>query len=572
MKFNELPINRSLIEATVKLGFDEATQIQEEVIPQAISGVDIIAQAPTGTGKTCAFGLPLLNNIDVDDDNVQALILSPTRELALQITNDLRDYSMYMEGVRIVTVYGGEHIEKQITALKKRPQIIVATPGRLKDHLERKTIRLQHIKAMVLDEADEMLNMGFREDIDDILSQVKEEHQTLLFSATFPSEIEKICDEYLKEPLRIKVKSKSLTVDTVKQHYIMVKEKDKIEVMSRVIDLNAFVNVMVFCNTKRAVDDVTAGLMQRGYIVEGLHGDMRQMQRDRVMARFRDGLINVLVASDVAARGLDVEGVDAVINYDIPEDEEYYIHRIGRTGRAKKEGLAITLVNTNEKFRLRSVLNYTKAVIDKMEIPDLKQVLKIRIQRIINNAINETMENSISVNQNKKLINKIVGQEIIDKSIQAEDIISGLILMQLEQATEVDEIIESPKGNSKSKANARIFINLGKSHKVKSNDLKELVSMMADIKREKVKNIDCHDDFSFFEVPNEYLGQVLEAFANEKYKNKRIIVEEAKAKDSKSSKKSSSRKSSNKNNNKKDNRGKNRNSASSENKKKRSRK
>ena len=187
----------------------------------------------------------------------------------------------------------------------------------------------------------------------------------------------------------------------------MVKEKDKIEVMSRVIDLNAFVNVMVFCNTKRAVDDVTAGLMQRGYIVEGLHGDMRQMQRDRVMARFRDGLINVLVASDVAARGLDVEGVDAVINYDIPEDEEYYIHRIGRTGRAKKEGLAITLVNTNEKFRLRSVLNYTKAVIDKMEIPDLKQVLKVRIQRIINNAINETMENSIAVNQNKKLINKI---------------------------------------------------------------------------------------------------------------------------------------------------------------------
>lgn len=559
MKFNELPINRSLIEATVKLGFDEATEIQEEVIPQAISGVDIIAQAPTGTGKTCAFGLPILNNIDEEDESVQALILSPTRELALQITNDLRDYAIYMENIRIVTVYGGESIDKQINALKKKPQIVVATPGRLKDHLERKTIRLKKIKTMVLDEADEMLNMGFREDIDDILSQVKEEHQTLLFSATFSSEIEKICDEYLKEPLRIKIKSKSLTVDTVKQHYIMVKEKDKIEVMSRVIDLNAFENVMVFCNTKRAVDDVTAGLMQRGYIVEGLHGDMRQMQRDRVMARFRDGLINVLVASDVAARGLDVEGVDAVINYDIPEDEEYYIHRIGRTGRAKKEGLAITLVNTNEKFRLRSVVNYTKATIDKMEIPDLKQVLKIRIQRIINNAINETMENTIAVNQNKKLINKIVSQEIIDKSIQAEDIIGGLILMQLEQATEVDEIIESPKGVSKSASNARVFINLGKSHKVRSNDLKELVSMMADIKREKVKNIDCHDDFSFFEVPKEYLGQVLAAFANEKYKNKRIIVEEAKAKESKksSSKKSGSSRKDSKGNSKKNSSSKN---------------
>ncbi len=542
MKFNELPINRSLIEATVKLGFDEATQIQEEVIPQAISGVDIIAQAPTGTGKTCAFGLPILNNIDEFDESVQALILSPTRELALQITNDLRDYSIYMENIRIVTVYGGESIDKQISALKKKPQIIVATPGRLKDHLERKTIRLKKLKTIVLDEADEMLNMGFREDIDDILKEANVEHQTLLFSATFSSEIERICDEYLNNPIRIKIKSKSLTVDTVKQHYIMVKEKDKIEVMSRVIDLNSFVNVMVFCNTKRAVDDVTAGLMQRGYIVEGLHGDMRQMQRDRVMARFRDGLINVLVASDVAARGLDVEGVDAVINYDIPEDEEYYIHRIGRTGRAKKEGLAITLVNTNEKFRLRSVLNYTKAVIDKMEIPDLKQVLKVRIERIINNAINETMQNSISINQNKKMINKIVGQSIIDKSIQAEDIISGLILMQLEQANEVDEIIESPKGSSKSASNARIFINLGKSHKVRSNDLKELISMMADIKREKVKNIDCHDDFSFFEVPKEYLEQVLKAFTNEKYKNKRIIVEEAKAKGSKSSKKTSNNK------------------------------
>lgn len=538
MKFNELPIRNSLIEATKKLGFDDATDIQEQVIPKAINGVDIIAQAPTGTGKTCAFGLPILNNIDEYDESVQALILSPTRELAMQITNDLRDYSIYMENIRILTVYGGDSIERQITALKKKPQIVVATPGRLKDHLERRTIRLNNIKTLVLDEADEMLNMGFREDIDDILSQMKEEHQTLLFSATFSKEIEKICELYLKDPLNIKIKTKSLTVDTVKQHYILVKEKDKIEVMSRVIDLYSFENVMVFCNTKRAVDDVSAGLLQRGYIVEGLHGDMRQMQRDRVMARFRDGLVNVLVASDVAARGLDVNGVDAVINYDIPEDEEYYIHRIGRTGRAKKEGLAITLVNTNEKFRLRSVMNYTKAVIDKMEIPDLKKVLKVRIQRIINNAITETMDNSISANQNKKLINKIVSQEIIDKSIQAEDIISGLILMQLEKSSEVDEIIESPKGISKSSLNARVFINLGKSHKIKSNDLKELISMMADIKREKVKNIDCHDDFSFFEVPNEFLEQVLKAFANEKYKNKRIIVEEAKAKGS--SKKTSS--------------------------------
>ena len=274
-------------------------------------------------------------------------------------------------------------------------------------------------------------------------------------------EIEEICYTYLHNAYNIKVKSKSLTVETVKQFYCLVKEKDKIEVMSRLIDLNGYKLVMVFCNTKRAVDDVTSGLLQKGYIVEGLHGDMRQMQRDRVMARFREGLINILVASDVAARGLDVDDVDVVINYDVPEDDEYYIHRIGRTGRAKKQGLAISLVNTNEKFRLRSIINYTKADITKLEIPELSKVLKIRISRIIQNAIDETMNDSIETAKLKKMISKTVANEIIDKSILAEDIISGLILMQMEDTQDVDIIDETLSKSSKGD-NSRLFINLGK--------------------------------------------------------------------------------------------------------------
>ncbi len=533
-KFEDFNLIKNLIKATNELGFTDATDVQKEVIPVAIKGTDIIAQAPTGTGKTCAYGLPILNNLIIKDETVQVLILSPTRELAMQITNDLKDYSMFIDGVRIVCLYGGEDITKQITALKKKPQIIVATPGRLIDHLNRHTVKLNNIKTLVLDEADEMLNMGFKEDVDEILKSASHEHQTMLFSATFPKEIEEICYTYLHDAYNIKVKSKSLTVETVKQFYCLVKEKDKIEVMSRLIDLNGYKLVMVFCNTKRAVDDVTSGLLQKGYIVEGLHGDMRQMQRDRVMARFREGLINILVASDVAARGLDVDDVDVVINYDVPEDDEYYIHRIGRTGRAKKQGLAISLVNTNEKFRLRSIINYTKAEITKLEVPELSKVLKVRISRIIQNAIDETMNDSIETAKLKKMISKTVANEIIDKSILAEDIISGLILMQMEDTQDVDIIDETLSKSSKGD-NSRLFINLGKTHGLEKRELKILICKLANIDDEDIKTLEMHDDFSFFEVNKKYLNQVLDGFVREKYEGKRVVVEEAKAKPSKSS-------------------------------------
>ena len=532
MQFSELNVNDKLKQACLALGFVNPTEIQEKVIPKACEGVDIIANSPTGTGKTLAYGLPVLNNLDKNIKSVQALILSPTRELAMQITNDLRDYAMYLDDINIVTLYGGESIEKQLSLLKKRVQIIVATPGRLKDHLARGSVGIDNVKTLILDEADEMLNMGFREDVDEILNCIKNKaHQTMLFSATFPKEILDICDLYLHNPYKVKLATKSLTVDTVKQFYILVKEKDKIEVMSRIIDFNSYTSVMVFCNTKKAVDEVTSALMQRGYVVEGLHGDMRQMQRDRVMDRFRKGLLEVLVASDVAARGLDIDDIDVVINFDVPDDDEYYIHRIGRTGRAKKDGIAITLVNTNEKFRLRGIIAYTKAKIDKMEVPSLNAVLKVRVKRIIDLAIDETMKDDISTSKAKKIITKTIKDAIIDKSILAEDVISGLILMQMDKSEEIDIISDTIESKVKSKASkVRFFINLGKTHGIKASELKLLITSIALIKKDAIKEIEVHDDFSFFEVAKDYTNKVLKAFERQKFQNKRVIVEVAKEK------------------------------------------
>lgn len=377
-KFNDLIINKLLLQGINKKNYEIMTEIQELVIPLALDNKDIMAQAPTGTGKTMAYAIPILNNINLQKKEVQVLILSPTRELAVQIGSEIKDVAFFMSEIKVATLYGGELIDKQILALKKKPQIVIATPGRLMDHMRRQTINLTNIKVLVLDEADEMLNMGFKEDIDEILKSINSFHQTMLFSATITGSIESIAKAYLKNPEYIKLNKKELTVSTVIQKYIDAQQNNKTEIIARLIDTFGYELVMIFCNTKRTVDEVTSNLLLRGFIVEALHGDMKQMQRDRVMSRFRSGSINILVASDVAARGLDIEDVDVVFNYDVPTDEEYYVHRIGRTGRAKKTGLAITLVTNKEKYILRDIISYSNASITKMEIPSYEKVIKTR--------------------------------------------------------------------------------------------------------------------------------------------------------------------------------------------------
>lgn len=538
INFEQLQIDNAFKRALNRCGYEELTEIQSLVIPEALKNNDLIAQAPTGTGKTCAFGIPVLQKININNNNVQALILSPTRELALQITEDLREYSFYKEGIRIVTLYGGEEINIQINALKKRPQVIVATPGRLMDHMRRHTVRLNDVSTVVLDEADEMLNMGFREDINLILDNIHSlNHQTMLFSATFSDEIRKITNDYLLNPISISVNHGGLTVKNVTQKYIVVREQDKVEVLSRLIDINNFQLVMIFCNTKKAVDEVTSGLLQRGFVVEGMHGDMKQVQRERVISRFKNRQINILVASDVAARGLDIEDVDVVFNYDLPQDEEYYVHRVGRTGRAKKLGLSISLVEKQEVRQLRNIINYTNAEILPLEIPDLNSVIKSRINRIILGAELEA-KNQENSKYFKLVKNAII--ELASKNISAEEIIAGLILLQMNINNDNEIVLQSnnielQRTNSSGKKDiTRFFINLGRKDKLKVFNLTDYLVSKTGLSNKIFDKVDLHDEFSFFEVPKKYENLIMQTFNRKDKKfNKKVIVEESHPKEKK---------------------------------------
>ena len=529
-KFEELKINPLLIKGIEKMKFEVMTEIQEKVIPIALKMVDIIAQAPTGTGKTIAYALPILNKIDVSIEAIQTIVIAPTRELAVQITKEINTVAFYLKDVKAVAIYGGESIDRQILALKKRPQIIVATPGRLMDHMERRTVRLDNVTTVVLDEADEMLNMGFKEDIDFILTNVKLKHQTMMFSATISKEIERIANQFLDKPVSIRIAASQLTVSTISQKMIEVKEKDKIEIIARLIDINDYKLVMIFCNTKKTVDEVTSQLLIRGFMTEALHGDMKQMQRDRVMNRFRSGLINILVASDVAARGLDIDDVDVVINYDVPTDEEYYVHRIGRTGRAQKSGLSITLVTRMEKNRLKAIANYSKAVITPMNIPSLEKVIEVRMKRILNKALEVAKE----PNEYQKILTKNLN-DLEVAGVLKDDLLRGLIFLHMktnESNVEIEEIKEeiSTRQKQRDQKVSRIFISIGRRDKIKVYDLTDWLVKHTSMTNADINAIEIHDNFSFFEVPTEHVDELLTTVNGSIFKGRHVILEVAKEK------------------------------------------
>lgn len=373
--FYELGLSHPVNRAVADMGFEEATPIQEQTIPLLMAGRDVIGQAQTGTGKTAAFGIPLVEKLDVDLENIGGLVLTPTRELAVQVAEELNKIGQFKR-IRALPIYGGQDITRQIRALKNRPQIIVGTPGRLMDHLRRKTIRLQEIKMVVLDEADEMLNMGFIEDIETILKEVPEERQTLLFSATMPKPIQNLAGRFMKDPELIRIKAKEVTVTNTEQYYIEVHEKQKFDILCRLLDIQSPQLAIVFGRTKRRVDELFEALTKRGYSAEGLHGDLTQAKRDSVLRRFKGGIIEVLVATDVAARGLDISGVTHVYNFDIPQDPESYVHRVGRTGRAGQSGVATTFVTPRELSHLRLIEDITKRKIVRQPIPTITEVLE----------------------------------------------------------------------------------------------------------------------------------------------------------------------------------------------------
>ncbi|BBD23013.1 DEAD/DEAH box helicase [Streptococcus constellatus] len=397
MKFNELHLSAELLAEIDKAGFVEASPIQEQTIPLAMAGKDVIGQAQTGTGKTAAFGFPTLEKIDTEDPTVQALIIAPTRELAVQSQEELFRFGR-SKGVKVRSVYGGSSIEKQIKALKSGAHIVVGTPGRLLDLIKRKALKLNHVETLILDEADEMLNMGFLEDIESIISRVPEDRQTLLFSATMPDAIKQIGVKFMKEPTHVKIAAKELTTELVDQYYIRVKENEKFDTMTRLMDVEQPELSIVFGRTKRRVDELTRGLKIRGFRAEGIHGDLDQGKRLRVLRDFKNGNLDVLVATDVAARGLDISGVTHVYNYDIPQDPESYVHRIGRTGRAGKSGQSITFVAPNEMGYLQIIENLTKKRMKGMKPATAEEAFqakkKVALKKIERDFADETIRSN----------------------------------------------------------------------------------------------------------------------------------------------------------------------------------
>lgn len=434
-------IDKRILRAVTEMGFETMTPIQKRAIPVLLGGRDVIGQAQTGTGKTAAFGIPMLQRIEESSRNLQGMILCPTRELAIQAAEELRKFSRYMHGIRMVPIYGGQDITRQIKALKGGAQIIVGTPGRVMDHMRRHTIKLDNVKMVVLDEADEMLNMGFREDMETILSQIENEHQTALFSATMPQAILDITDEYQKDAVLVKVTKKELTIPLVKQYYFAVKNIYKEEVTSRLLEMYDFKRSIIFCNTKRMVDELAENLKNRGYQAEGLHGDMTQKQRDFVMNRFKSGSLGILIATDVAARGIDVDDLEAVFNYDVPQDIEYYVHRIGRTGRAGKEGMAFTFAYGRELYRIREIERVCKTKMTEMKIPKASQIMEIKINKVINSAAAKAAEQDLTALQ------EFLEDKLTELALDPMEVLAALV--KLQTGEEIKEIImEEPRRRS----------------------------------------------------------------------------------------------------------------------------
>ncbi|MFD1019317.1 DEAD/DEAH box helicase [Thalassobacillus hwangdonensis] len=388
--FYSLGLTKPVIKALDQMGFEETTPIQAQTIPLAMQGRDVIGQAQTGTGKTAAFGIPMIERIDQDRKDIQGLIIAPTRELAIQVAEEINRLGKF-KGVRALPVYGGQHMERQIRALKDNNQIVVATPGRLLDHIRRKTIKLQTVHTAVLDEADEMLNMGFIDDIKDILKAIPEQRQTLLFSATMPKAIREIATTLMKKPEEVKVKAKEMTVENIEQFFVEVQEKQKFDTLTRLLDIHAPALAIIFGRTKKRVDELTDGLQARGFRAEGIHGDLTQGKRMSVLKKFKQGRVEILVATDVAARGLDISDVSHVYNFDIPQDPESYVHRIGRTGRAGRTGEAVSFVTPREKAQLALIEKLTKKKVERLAVPSMDEAQRGQQQVAVDKML-KTME------------------------------------------------------------------------------------------------------------------------------------------------------------------------------------
>ncbi|MFM1650894.1 DEAD/DEAH box helicase [Brevibacillus sp. B_LB10_24] len=519
--FTDFALHKSIMQSIHDMGFEEPSPIQAACIPRILTGVDLIGQAQTGTGKTAAFGIPLIEKVTTAN-TIQAIVLTPTRELAIQVSGELRRIAKYKR-IRTLPIYGGQSISHQIRALKQGVQVVIGTPGRVLDHLRRKTLRLDNVTMLVLDEADEMLDMGFIEDIETIISHLNEDRQTLLFSATMPAEIKRLATRYMKKPETVAVSREEVTAPLIEQVYYKMFERNKLDSLCRILDSEDVELGIIFCRTKRGVDELTEALQARGYLADGLHGDLSQAQRDKVMKAFREGTIEFLIATDVAARGIDVGNVTHVINYDIPQDPESYVHRIGRTGRAGRKGIAMTLVTPREMRQMMIIQKQTKAAIVSRNVPTLEEVAERKQEQLREQLINLIESDGIA-----EMYEKVAQNLAADYS--PEQIAAAALHLafhnEIGDGTETEVYDFGETGAAKGMV--RFFLNVGRNANVKPQDLVREISETVGIPGKAVGRIDIFENFTFVEVPEEVAPFVYEALRQTRINGKRINLEPAK--------------------------------------------
>ncbi|MFZ1898799.1 DEAD/DEAH box helicase [Methanoregula sp.] len=504
LQFSDLSLSKEIAKAIENMGFEEPTPIQALAIPLIQAGRDVTAQAQTGTGKTSAFGIPVIENIDASQRVVQAIVLCPTRELAIQIAEEFSHLLAHLPKISVLPVYGGQPIERQLKALAHGVHIVIGTPGRVMDHLKRRTLSLDNVSVVVLDEADQMLDMGFRDDIERILKRVPQKRQTLLFSATMPQPIIEISKRFQNKPEFVRVEYQELTVPATEQSYVEVRDRDKLEALCRVIDVVDPHLAIIFCNTKRGAEDLAGRVRARGYRAEELHGDMKQSQRDRVMGGFRKGTIDILIATDVAARGIDVEDVDIVINYDVPQDVEYYVHRIGRTGRAGKSGRAITLVTSRDLTKIREIQKYIKVQIPRKPLPTANDVVESKTKTILEEVRESIKQGGIEPYA------RMVEQEI-EGDLTTLEIAAALLKMHMEQGADSHKERAAPVDFGDTGAEAgmvRFFLGLGRDHNVAPKDIVGAIAGETGIAGKSIGAIRILDTYSFVEVPRDCAEEV----------------------------------------------------------------
>jgi ATP-dependent RNA helicase DeaD len=550
MTFSETGLNKNIQKAINDLGFETPTPIQKEVIPYLLETEnDLIALAQTGTGKTAAFGMPVIHKIEVDRKNPQAIILCPTRELCLQIAKDMESYSKYIKGLKITAVYGGASIQPQIKSLKSGTQIVVGTPGRVIDLINRKSLRLNDIEFVILDEADEMLNMGFKDDLDTILAETPNEKQTLLFSATMPKEVMRISKNYMHNPKTIEVASRNEGAANIEHHYYMVQARDRYKALRRICDVNPDIYGIVFCRTRRETADVADKLMQDGYNADAIHGELSQAQRDNVMGKFRKKKIQLLVATDVAARGIDINELTHVINYNLPDDNEIYVHRSGRTGRAGNKGTSIIIAHSREGRKLKSIEKMIKRDLKLMKVPNGDEICQIQLMKLIDKVVATDVNHQIdkylpSIEEKLAHLDK---EGIIKHFVSTE---FNRFLAFYKNAQDLN--VSGSKGNDRNErggradrkgkrgdrgertghaesGHTRFFINLGQEKDMQAHNLIGLINECTRNRNIPVGKIDIMRKFSFFEIPSDFETDILSGMVDANWNGNRVNVEVSQA-------------------------------------------